>query len=429
MSLATIISMMTLLVGFIIKMPIGIAMIISTVTYMKLAGLDPSVAIEMICHRMANNYIILAIPLFVFAANIMNEGKITDNIFNFSKAVVGKRRGSLAYVNIIASLIFSGMTGSAVADAAGLGIIEIESMKKDGYSSSFSAAITSASAVIGPIFPPSIPFVIYAMIAEVSLGKMFIAGMAPGVILAIVLMIYIYSIANKRNFPYGTKNTTFRELLTVSLKALPSVLTPVILLLFIYTGITTATEAAAVACVYAVVVSIIVYRSLSPKRFWTIVKDSTKISAQVGIMLAGAYGFAYSLALSGFPKMAGIYVSSLVTSKTMFLILINIFLLFLGAFLETAAIQLLTLPILIPVAQIYGIDLIHFGILFTFNIMIGLCTPPFGMLLFITSGIANEKLSLVIKEVIPLVLFMLFVLVILTFFPQTFMWLPKLLKY
>lgn len=418
------IAIIVLVVAFIVDMPIAYGMIASSFAYLLFSGMDLSIAIEVMCSRTAGNYVILAVPLFVFAANLMNSGKITEKVFDFAKCIVGRARGGMGHVNVIASLIFSGMTGSAVADASGLGIMEIETMKKDGYDSGFSAAITAASAVIGPIFPPSIPFVIYAMIAEVSVGNMFLAGMAPGVFLAIALCIYVAYISKKRNYPRSNK-VTLRHFVKTTLSALPAILTPVIILAGIYTGFATATEAAAIAGIYALAVSVIVYHSLDVKTFWRVVKDSAKTAGQVGIMLTAAYAFSYVISLSGLPRMAGEFVGSVVTSKYSFLIICNIMLFILGMLLETSVIQLLTLPILVPIAKMYGIDLIHFGIMFSFNCMIGICTPPFGMLIFIVTGISKEKMSVVIKELLPMVGVMIIVLLVITFIPDSFMWLPN----
>ena len=418
------IAILILVIAFIVDIPISYGMIVASFAYLYFSGMDLSIAIEVMCSRTAGNYVILAVPLFVFAANLMNSGRITEKVFDFAKCLVGRARGGMGHVNVIASLIFSGMTGSAVADASGLGIMEIETMKKDGYDAGFSSAITAASAVIGPIFPPSIPFVIYAMIAEVSVGNMFLAGMAPGVFLAIALCIYVAYIAHKRDYPRGHR-VTFKHFIKTTLSALPAIFTPVIILTSIYAGFATATEAAAVAGMYALIVSVIVYRSLDVKTFWSVVKESAKSAAQVGIMLTAAYAFSYVISLSGLPRMAGNFVGSVVSSKFSFLIICNIMLFILGMFLETSVIQLLTLPILVPIAEMYGIDLIHFGIMFTFNCMIGICTPPFGMLIFIVTGISKEKMSVIIKELAPMIGVMVIVLLVITFIPDSFMWLPN----
>ncbi len=414
MSHAMMISLGLLVVCFVIRMPIAIGMIISSTLYLAVKGMDPSVVVEIFTSKMYNNFILLAVPLFIFAANIMNSSKVTDKIFDFSKVLVGRWKGGLGHVNVIASLIFSGMTGSAVADASGLGIMEIEAMRKEGYDDGFSAAITAGSAVIGPIFPPSIPLVIYGVIAGASIGNLFLAGMVPGIILALALCIYVCYIANKRNYPSG-KRYAGMEFVRMTVSAIPALLTPVILLMGIYTGIMTATEAGAVAALYALIISVFAYRS-----------NTVRSTGQIGIMLGAAYVFSYVIAVENLPSLAGSLILSFATTKVSFLIFVNILLFILGMLLDSAVLQLVLLPILCPIAQSFGIDMVHFGVVFTLNTMIGLCTPPFGMLLFIVTGISGEKMNTIIKEIMPMVFVMVLVLILVTFVPDVIMWLPRL---
>ena len=304
MSHAMMISLGLLVVCFLIRMPIAIGMIISSTLYLAVKGMDPSVVVEIFTSKMYNNFILLAVPLFIFAANIMNSSKVTDKIFDFSKVLVGRWKGGLGHVNVIASLIFSGMTGSAVADASGLGIMEIEAMRKEGYDDGFSAAITAGSAVIGPIFPPSIPLVIYGVIAGASIGNLFLAGMVPGIILALALCIYVCYIANKRNYPSGRKYAGM-EFIRMTVSAIPALLTPIILLMGIYTGIMTATEAGAVAALYALLISIFAYRSMTLPEFIQVLKNTVKSTGQIGIMLGAAYVFSYVIAVENLPSLAG----------------------------------------------------------------------------------------------------------------------------
>jgi tripartite ATP-independent transporter DctM subunit len=329
-------------------------------------------------------------------------------------------------VNVIASLIFSGMTGSAVADASGLGIMEIEAMRKEGYDDGFSAAITASSAVIGPIFPPSIPLVIYGVIAGASIGNLFLAGMVPGVFLAAALMIYVAIIAKKRNYPSGVRYT-LKQFLWMTFSAIPALLTPVILLMGIYTGIMTATEAGAVAALYALLISLFAYRSMTLQEFFGVLKNTVRSTGQIGIMLGAAYVFSYVIAIENLPTLAGNLIMSVATNRISFLIFVNIVLFILGMLVDSSVLQLVLLPILCPIAQSYGIDMVHFGVVFTLNTMIGLCTPPFGMLLFIVTGISGEKMKTIIKEIMPMVGVMILVLLIITFIPETIMWLPNLL--
>ncbi|MCI8852985.1 MAG: TRAP transporter large permease [Lachnospiraceae bacterium] len=425
MSHAMTVAIVLLIVCFIIRLPIAIGMLISSGLYLILTGADVSLVAEIFSSKMYNNFILLAVPLFIFAANIMNSSKVTDKIFDFAKVLVGRWKGGLGHVNVFASLIFSGMTGSAVADASGLGIMEIEAMGKEGYDDGFSAAITASSAVIGPIFPPSIPLVIYGVIAGASIGNLFLAGMVPGVLLAIALMIYVAVVAHKRKYPVGVRYT-IHQFLRMTFSAIPALLTPIILLMGIYTGIMTATEAGAVAALYALIISVFAYRSMTLGDFLGVLKNTVRSTGQIGIMLGAAYVFSYIIAIEKLPELAGNLITTVATSRITFLIFVNIALFILGMLLDSAVLQLVLLPILCPIAQSYGIDMVHFGVVFTLNTMIGLCTPPFGMLLFIVTGISGEKMKVVIREIMPMVVVMIIVLLLVTFVPDVIMWLPRL---
>ena len=419
------VAIVLLIVCFIIRLPIAIGMLISSGLYLILTGADVSLVAEIFSSKMYNNFILLAVPLFIFAANIMNSSKVTDKIFDFAKVLVGRWKGGLGHVNVFASLIFSGMTGSAVADASGLGIMEIEAMGKEGYDDGFSAAITASSAVIGPIFPPSIPLVIYGVIAGASIGNLFLAGMVPGVLLAIAVMIYVAVVAHKREYPVGVRYT-IHPFLRMTFSAIPALLTPIILLMGIYTGIMTATEAGAVAALYALIISVFAYRSMTLGDFLGVLKNTVRSTGQIGIMLGAAYVFSYIIAIEKLPELAGNLITTVATSRITFLIFVNIALFILGMLLDSAVLQLVLLPILCPIAQSYGIDMVHFGVVFTLNTMIGLCTPPFGMLLFIVTGISGEKMKVVIREIMPMVVVMIIVLLLVTFVPDVIMWLPRL---
>jgi tripartite ATP-independent transporter DctM subunit len=334
-------------------------------------------------------------------------------------------RGALGHVNVLASLIFAGMTGSAIADAAGLGKIEIEAMNDAGYEPPFSCAITAASATIGPIFPPSIPFVIYAMLSGTSVGALFLGGMAPAILLALALMVYVAIVAGKRNYPRGTI-VKLKHFLLATVKSIPALLTPVILLIGIYTGVMTPTEAGAIAGFYAIIISVFAYRALGFRDFRKLMVDSIKDIGAASIMIGAAAIISYIVAREQIASNLGTWIISISDNKYFFLLLINVVILILGMFIDTSTIQLIFVPILIPVAKALGIDLIHFGVVVTFNMMIGLSTPPFGMLLFITSGISGTPLKGIIKEITWPLIAMLLVLVILTYFPQTVTFLPKL---
>ena len=371
------------------------------------------------------NFVIIAVPLFIFTANIMNTGKVTDMIFNFANSIFGRMRGALGHVNVVASLIFAGMTGSAIADASGLGKIEIDAMSKAGYDKAFSCSITASSAILGPTFPPSIPLVIYAMLSSTSVGALFLGGMIPAILLALGLMFYISFIAKKRNFPKGER-IFLRDFIISTIKSIPALLTPVILLTGIYTGVMTPTEAGAIAGFYAVVISVIFYRALGFKDFMKVVVDSIKDIGGTSIIIGAAAIISYIVAREQIASNLGKWIMGMTSNKYAFLFLVNVVILILGMFIDTATIQLIFVPILIPVAKALGIDLIHFGVVVTFNMMIGLCTPPFGMLLFITSGISGTPLKDIVREIMPQLVVMILVLFILTYIPWTVTYIPKL---
>lgn len=416
-----------LILAFVLRMPIGLGMLVGSVAYFVAKGQGLSSLINAMCYGLTNAYILIAIPLFVFTANVMNSGLITDKIFDFARALIGRKHGATGYVNILASLIFAGMTGSAVADASGLGVLEIAQMKKEGYDMPFSCAITAASAVIGPIFPPSIPFVIYAMISGASVGKLFLGGMVPAFILCIVMGIYVYFVSKKRHYPLGDK-VTFRQFAVSTGKALPALLTPVILLIGIYTGIMTPTEAAAVAAAYALIVAFLVYRTLNLKALGKVLWNTLRTTGTIFLVIATAYGFSYIITV----EQASVFIvdamTSIVHSPMMFLLIVNILFLILGCLVDVNVSQLVFVPLVIPLMNYFHIDPVHFGVMICLNMMIGLLTPPFGMLLFITAGIGKISLRDMIRETMPLVGVELIALFIITYIPQTVLFMTRLMK-
>lgn len=416
-----------LALAFFIKMPIGWGMFAGCVAYFLAKGTSLTVVLNTSGFGVYNAYILIAIPLFVFTANIMNTGKVTDKIFGFANSIVGRFRGGTAHVNILASLIFAGMTGSALADASGLGILEIEQMKKEGYDAPFACAITGTTSVIGPIFPPSIPFVIFAMISGASVGKMFIGGIIPAILLCVSLGIYVVIISKKRNYPTGIKYT-FGEFVSSTLNALPSLLTPVILLIGIYTGIMTPTEAGAVAALYTLIIAAFVYRTITINQFKKILEDTITTTGSIFLIVAAAYSFSYIVAIEQVDKWLGSLMLSMNLGKIGFLFAVNIIFIILGCFLDVNVIQLVFVPIFVPIAKTLGIDMVHFGVMLCLNMMMGLDTPPFGMLLFIVSGIGKCPLQKVIKETIPMVSIVIVVLLLITYVPQTVLWLPSMMK-
>lgn len=425
---------------FVLRMPIPTGMVAACMTYFILDGLVEGnnlgqmfmgqagslhLVAQKTIEQIFTNGTLIAVPLFIFAANIMNAGKITEYVFGVCKGLVGRFHGGLAHVNVLASLVFSGMTGSAVADASGLGKMEIDAMRAEGYDDGFSCAITAASATIGPIFPPSIPMVIYAMLTNASVGALFMAGMVPGVLLAIALCIYIFFVARKRNYPKD-KPPKLVPYLRYCLKAIWAMLTPVILLVGIYTGIMTPTEAGAIAGLYALIVAAIGYRVLKWDGLKQVLIDTVKSTGSVSIMVGAASAISFIFAKEQIGTILGNWLLSAADDKVTFLILVNIIILVLGMFVDTSVIQLVMIPILWPVAAQLGVDIIHFGLIIVFNMMVGLSTPPFGMCLFITSGISGTPLKEVIKEIWWPIIVMLIVLLIITFVPDVVLFLPRM---
>jgi tripartite ATP-independent transporter DctM subunit len=368
-------------------------------------------------------FILIAVPLFVFAAKVMNSGAVTEKIFKFANNLVGRWKGGMGHVNVVASIIFSGMTGSAVADASGLGIMEIEAMREQGYDDSFSCAITAASATIGPIFPPSIPMIFYAMLSGASIGQLFIGGMIPGILIGLALMAYIAFIANKRGYPRGEKYT-LRQFIKSTVIAFPALMTPVILLGGIYTGVVTPTEAGALAGIYALLISVLVYRSLGLKQLLEVIFETAKTTGILTVIVGAAFSFSYIVAIEHIPSIFSGLLLGVTSNKYVLLLVINILFIILGMFIDTMAITLVFIPMVLPLVKLLGIDLVHFGVVIVLNMMIGLSTPPFGMLLFIVSGISGTPLKSIIKEILPMLLVLIGVLFLITYVPWFVLYLP-----
>jgi tripartite ATP-independent transporter DctM subunit len=416
-----------LILAFVLRMPIGLGLIVGSMAYFVIKGASLGIFVNSICYGLVNSYILIAIPLFIFTANAMNASAVTDKVFDFARTVIGRRHGATGYVCILASLIFAGMTGSALAEASGLGVLEIRQMKKEGYDLPFASALTAATAVIGPIFPPSIPFVIYAMLSGASVGKMFLGGMVPAFLLCIVIGIYVWYIARKRNYPVGEK-VTFAQFTRSTFKAIPALLTPVILLVGIYTGVMTPTEAAAVAGAYALLVAFFVYRTLTLKAFGKVLLDTLRTTGTIFLVIAGAFGFNYIVISEQVSVHVVDFMSSVVSSPAVFLLAVNVLFLILGCLMDVNVSQFVFLPIVLPLVRYYHIDPIHFGVVIVLNMMIGLLTPPFGMLLFVTANVAKVSLQALIKEVAPFILAEIVALAILTYIPQSVLLLTNLMN-
>ena len=409
---------------FIIRMPVSLAMLTASISYFMISGRSLEQVFSVMSGNMYSNYTMLAAPLFIFMANIMNEGEVTDKLFKFCNGLFGRLRGGTAQVNVAASLIFSGMTGSAIADASGIGLMEIEQMKKEGYDPEFSCALTAASATVGPIFPPSIPMVIYAMLSGASIGKLFMGGMIPGIFLSILLMIYVGFISMKRKYPRG-EQMAIRQFLRTTVSAFPALFTVLLLLGGIYLGVVTPTEAGALASAYAILISILIYKNLGFAKLWKIIKKSAANTATLALLAGTSMLFSYIISLEQVPRAVSALVMGITENKYVFLMVVNIVFLLLGCVLDVSTIQLVFVPMVLPLVKMFGIDLVHFGVIICLNMMIGLSTPPFGMLLFIVAGLGKTKISGVIREIIPMIAVMIALLILITYVPQIVLWIPN----
>lgn len=413
----------------ILGLPIGHAMIGGSVLYLLMAGLDVGSAAEQILNGMFTSFLLLAIPLFILAAELMNAGSIMDRLLRFCNALVGRFRGGLAQVNVVQSIIFASMSGSALADAAGSGrLMQTLMAEKGGYSRAFTAALSAVSAVIGPILPPSIPLVLYALVSDASIGYLFLAGVLPGLLLGAVQLALIAVQARRRGFPVEPP-VPLRELPAITWQALPALLMPVILLGCLYSGITTPTEAAAVAAAYALLLGLVLYRSVNLKGLYGSLLRSARVSVSIGMLIAGALAFNFVVTNENIPRTVGEMLVASDLSATSFLLLTNLVLLVLGCFLEGTTIILIILPVMLPAAQALGVDPVHFGVIAVMNIMIGLVTPPYGLLLFMMSRIANVPLLAIVREALPFLGVMFLALGLVTYVPEIALFLPRLAGY
>ncbi|MDP3171689.1 MAG: TRAP transporter large permease [Polaromonas sp.] len=413
----------------LLGVPVGQAMIAGSVLYLYLKGMDMGTAAEQLLNGTYSSFLLLAIPLFILAASIMSSGSILDRLLRFCNALVGRFPGGLAQVNVLQSVVFASMSGSALADAAGSGKLMQAMMTRNGrYTPAFAAALSAVSSVIGPILPPSIPLVLYALVSGTSIGYLFIAGVLPGLLLGAVQMALIYVLAKRRGFPLESR-VPLRDMPRITREAFPALMLPVILLGCLYSGITTPTEAAGVAAAYALLICVGLYRSLGWGDLYNALLSSAKMSISIGMLIAGALVFNYVITSENIPTHLSGILKGLEMTPVVFLLLVNAILLVLGAFLEGSTIILIILPVLLPTAVALGIDPVHFGVMAVLNIMIGLVTPPYGLLLFMMMKIANVSLAELMREVAPFLLVMFGALALVTFWPGMVLWLPRLAGY
>ncbi|MBN6710963.1 TRAP transporter large permease subunit [Haemophilus haemoglobinophilus] len=414
------------LVIMFIGAPVGWSLLIATLLYFSMTRWSlSSYAAEKLVSSL-DSFPLLSVPFFILTGILMNSGGITERIFNFAKALLGHYRGGMGHVNIGASLIFSGMSGSALADAGGLGQLEIKAMRDAGYDDDICGGITAASCIIGPLVPPSIAMIIYGVIANQSIAKLFIAGFVPGVLVTIALMIMNYYVSKKRGYP-RTPKASLAERCQAFKKAIWAILTPLFIIGGIFSGMFTPTEAAVVAAFYSIIIGMFVYKELTFKKLFQSCVEAIAITGVTVLMVMTVTFFGDMIAREQVAMRIAEFFVSVADSPIMVLVMINLLLLFLGMFIDALALQFLVLPMLIPIAMHFGIDLIFFGVMTTLNMMIGILTPPMGMALFVVARVGNMPVSVVAKGVLPFLVPIFLTLVLMTVFPQIITFIPNLL--
>lgn len=419
---ATII--MVVMIGLMmLRVPVAFAMAMSAVVALIIGDIP----LTLVPQRMFNSldsFPLLAIPLFVFVGEAMNTGGITTRIFNFAREYVKHITGSLGHVNIISNIIVAGMSGSAVADASAIGVVEIKAMEEDGFDRDWSAALTAASSTIGPIIPPSIPFVIYAIITETSIGRLFLGGVIPGLLMGISLMILVYITAKKRGYKVEPK-ATWAQRLDATWKAIPSLMTPVLMFSGIVFGIVTPTEGAGIAAAYAIFLGFAVHREMTLSELYNILLRTVHCTAVIMLIICSSSAITWVVQTSGLPNQVAQWLLSISDSKVLLLIFINVVLLIMGCLLESNSIIMIMVPVLMPLIKALGVDPVHFGVFFILNVMIGLITPPVGMCLYVISNIANVSFERMSRAILPMLVPLVIVLFLITFIPDLVLWLPN----
>ena len=416
------------LIAFVLLLVIGVPISISIGASAVLGCLSLGYPLVVIGQKMVSgidSFLLIAVPLFILAGNLMNAGKITEKIFDACKEMVGWIPGGLGHANVVASIIFAGMSGSAVADAGGLGAIEMEAMSKNGYDEDFSGAVTAASSVIGPIFPPSIPLIIYGSVASVSVDRLFMGGVVPGVLMGLLLMAMILYFAIKRGYPRTP--FVFKKLVKKFIYGIPAFMTPLIILSGFTLGWFTPTEASSIAVIYSLLISLFVYKTLGWEEFKKCLKDSAISSANTLFIIGTSTLFTYVMAMEGISRQFAGVILGISSNPNVILLVINILLLILGMVMEPGAILTLMLPVLLPIAQGLGLDLVHFGVMIVLNLMIGQVTPPFGVCLFVISDVNKIKLERLYKSILPFLIPLIATLLLCTYIPGIITFLPNFL--
>jgi len=410
----------------LLRVPIALAMTLASMFFLFLMAKTPMIIVPQRLWGALESFPLLAIPFFVLAGILMNKSGGAERIFAFCLSILGHIRGGLGHVNIVASMIFAGMSGAATADAAGLGAIEIEAMRKDGYRPDFCAAVTAASSTIGPIIPPSVPLVVYGVMAQVSVGQLFLGGLLPGVLMGLVMMGVVAIKARKENYrthPRASFQTVWRKFLSSSL----SLLAPIIILGGIFSGAFTPTEAGVVASVYALFLGF-VYRTIKPKELWAILGEAMLTTAQITFIVGAAGLFGWVITRAQIPASISSFLIALTHDKNIVLLLINFVMIFMGCFIDALALLIMMTPVVFPLGIAFSIDPVQLGLILVLNCMIGLITPPVGLCLYIVSNIAKIPIFQVARALIPFYIALAISLVLIIFIPQIVTFLPNLIK-
>jgi tripartite ATP-independent transporter DctM subunit len=417
------------LFGALMRLPLALVMFGGGAVYLFATRQDIGLLVGQVMGQMTAMYVLVAIPMFILAANIMNAASISDRLWAMANALVGRFRGGMGHVTVLVSMIFSSMSGSAITDAAGPGLVAVRMMREIGkYPAGLACAITAAAATIAPIIPPSIPLVIYALISGASIGALFLAGLVPGVMMGGALMIAIWLIAGRRNLP-PTEHVPVSLLPGVMFRATPSLTLPVVLLGGIWTGVFSPTESAAVAALWALILGTVLYRKIKVSTLRAVFAESSRQTATTMLLLASAFILNYAIANERLADSLVAAIANMQLSQMQFMLVVNLFFLVLGCFLDGSVMMLVFVPLLIPSVRALGIDVTYFGIVVTLNFMVGLITPPYGLLLFVMSSLTRVPLIEIIREIWPFVLTLIALLLILTWFPQIILFLPHALGY
>jgi tripartite ATP-independent transporter DctM subunit len=410
-----------------IETPIAFALGLASLGYLLLEGRTPLVILVQRMTSGLDSFPFLALPLFVMAGMVFSQGGIARRIYDLARALVGHVTGGLAHVNVVGSMIFAGMSGTAQADAAGMGIIEIEEMKAEGFDPAFAGAVTAASAIIGPIIPPSVIMVIFCVMTEVSVADMFVGGFIPGLLMGLALMAMIYWMARTGRVVAPTRpRAPFRDVARAFWRALPALLAPVLLVGGLLAGVATPTELGALVVVYGIVLGLL-YRDLTWRAVWRLTGEAAVMYGVLVFIVSVAFPFGWLVAVNQLPATVARWMLELTTSPLLILLLINLFLFVAGCFMETTAILIISVPVFFPLAQRLGVDPVHFGMMVIVNLLIGTNTPPFGISLFITMQIAGVSFARITRAVLPFLIPMVATLLVITFFPEVVLFLPRLL--